>query len=382
MSRVFAPLRLRALGGHDGRKVTWLELFFDLVFVAAIAQVAGPLHEHYEAAGVLRFAVLFALIWWAWVGHAFFATRFETTDLLHRVLTLLQMFVVTAMAANAGEGLDSRSTAGFTAAYAALRLVLVGQYARALAIAEARPLARRCMAGCGLAAVIWLASALIPVPIRYWLWAAAFVLDLGTPWLAARHALVAPPDAHHLPERFGLFTLILLGESIVAVMHGMESQEHWSPAAAVAALLGIALVSAIWWWYFHGIGAAGERPVRSRRDWLHLQGWSYAHFPLYLGVVVTGVGMQRIVAAAARSPLEPGDPAIVAVAAALLMAAMGGIAAARSHGPRAGVRRLPARLGIATLTLAAGLAGAPTSPVVVIVGLAAACAAQLAIARA
>ena len=122
MKRFVTPLRLRSLAGGDtGRKVTWLELFFDLIFVAAVSQVAGPLHEHYSMEGLVRFGPLFVLIWWAWVGHTVFSTRFDTDDVIQRGLTLVQMFAVAVMAANAKDALDSRSSAGFAAAYAAVR---------------------------------------------------------------------------------------------------------------------------------------------------------------------------------------------------------------------------------------------------------------------
>jgi low temperature requirement protein LtrA len=71
-------------------------------------------------------------------------------------------------------------------------------------------------------------SALLDAPARYWFWALALAIYFATPWLAARHALRFPPDASHYPERFGLFTIILLGEFIAAVMHGIEGQEDWS----------------------------------------------------------------------------------------------------------------------------------------------------------
>ena len=139
MTRLIAPLRLRAHLGDTARKVSWLELFFDLIF-AAVAQVAEPLHEHYSLSGVVRFATLFALIWWAWTGYTVFATRFDADDGIQRLLTRLQMFVVAAMAANAEDELHSRSSAGFMAAYAVLRLVLVAQYLRARHLPDARPL--------------------------------------------------------------------------------------------------------------------------------------------------------------------------------------------------------------------------------------------------
>jgi low temperature requirement protein LtrA len=230
MRALVAPLRARSTG-EAGRKVTWLELFFDLIFVAAVAQVAEPLRDHYSLVGLLRFAPLFVLIWWAWTGHAVFSTRFDTDDVVQRGLTLVQMFAVAAMAANAKEALDSRSSAGFAAAYAAVRLILVAQYFRARHVPGAQPLAMRYLVGHGIAALLWLTSAFVPAPGRFWIWGIAFAIDLGTPWLAVRHSVKIPPDATHLPERFGLFTLILLGESIVAVMRGMESQEDWTPSA-------------------------------------------------------------------------------------------------------------------------------------------------------
>ena len=209
MRTLIAPLRVRSTG-EAGRKVTWLELFFDLIFVAAVAQVAEPLRDHYSVIGLVRFAPLFALVWWAWTGHTVFSTRFDTDDVIQRGLTLVQMFAVAAMAANAKDALDSRSSAGFAAAYAAVRFILVAQYFRARQVPDARPLATRYLLGHGSAALLWLTSAFVPAPERFWLWGVAFALDLGTPWLAVRHSVKIPPDAAHLPERFGLFTLIFL----------------------------------------------------------------------------------------------------------------------------------------------------------------------------
>src|SRR5215475_270147 len=112
----------------QGRTVTWLELFFDLIFVAAVAQVAEPLRHDYSIAELVRFTPLFVLIWWAWIGHTFWSTRFGVDDGVQRVLTFLQIFAVAVMAANAKDAIDSRSSAGFAAAYAVVRLLLVAQY--------------------------------------------------------------------------------------------------------------------------------------------------------------------------------------------------------------------------------------------------------------
>src|SRR5262245_24413033 len=241
INRVVARLPVRA-PGEAGRKVTWVELFFDLSFVAAVAQVAEPLRHDYSLTELARFAPLLILIWWAWTGHTFFSTRFNTDDGVQRGLTFLQIFAVAAMAANAKDALDSRSSAGFAAAYAAVRFLLVAQYGRARHVKKARGLTLRYIAGHGTAAALWLTSAVVPTPARFWIWLVAFAIDLGTPWIALPHSIRVPPDAAHLPERFGLFTLILLGESVVALMQGMESQENWPLAEVFAAIAGLGVV--------------------------------------------------------------------------------------------------------------------------------------------
>ncbi len=377
-STFVAPLRIRS-SGEAGRRVTWLELFFDLVFVAAVAQVAEPLRHDYSLAGLGRLTVLFLLIWWAWTGHSVFSTRFDTDDLIQRGLTLLQMFVVAAMAANAKDGLDSRSSAGFAAAYAAVRFILVAQYVRARRVTEARPLAMRYLAGHGLAAVLWLASALVPPPARFWIWGLAFAIDLGTPWVALPHSVRVPPDAAHLPERFGLFTLILLGESVVAVMRGMESQDDWTPAAATCAFAGMTILFLIWWWYFDGASGASEQPVRTHRDAIRFHVWSYAHFPLALGIVTVGVGIQRMVTAACTT-LPGTDASILAAGAGAVMIAVGAIAwcAPERTAGHQKVAVATATAVLAAVTVAAGRLGARQSPVVIVLALSCLCALQLA----
>jgi len=149
------PPRWRSEHGVEaGRRVTWLELFFDLVFVAAVAQVGTHLRDDYSFAGLLRFTFLFILIWWAWLGHTTFSTRFDTDDLVQRGLTGLQMFLVAVMAINATGALDSRDSAGFAAAYSLMRFVLVAQYLRARHVRQARALTTRYAASCGMGATL------------------------------------------------------------------------------------------------------------------------------------------------------------------------------------------------------------------------------------
>lgn len=320
-------------GAH--RRVTWMELFFDLIFVAAVAEVGKPLAEDYTLPGLLRYAFLFVLIWWAWSGHTLFSTRFDTDDLVQRVLTLVQCFIAAVMAANASDALDSRSSAGFGAAYAAMRIVLVLQYLRARRVPETRSLTTRYAAGFGVAALLWLASAFLEVPERYWVWGAALALDFATPWLAVEHSRRFPPDAAHFPERFGLFTIILLGECVASVMRGIESQEYWSFPAASTAFAGMSFAFVLRWWYFDVAHAASERHIRSRRDDRRFHVWHYAHLPLFLGIAVAGVGFEHAISLDGVDYLHQTEAAIFCAAAALVMAALTVIGAASGK-----VRRL------------------------------------------
>ncbi len=358
-SPLVRPVEVRTIHRSEpGRKATWLELFFDLAFVAAVSQVGGPLAEHYSPEGLPRYGLLLFMIWWAWLGHTWYATRFDTDDGVQRLLTLAQIFGVAVMAINADEALDSRSSAGFAAAYAALRLVLAAQFLRARRAPGARRFATRTAAATALAGLVWLASALTPAPARYWLWAVALACELATPLLTARDAADVPPDPEHLPERLGLFTIILLGELLVSVMRGMKGQDTWSLAAATSALLGMAIAFTLWWWYFDGVDAAGERHVRTPRDaWLqHV--WTFAHLPLYLGIGVAGVGAEHVIGVAPVQPLHASEAWLLAASLTGAMLAVTAIDAARPVRAGARPRAKWGHLALAGLTLLAGAAGA------------------------
>jgi low temperature requirement protein LtrA len=314
--KLLQPPRLWNPETHGHRRVTWIELFFDLIFVAAVAEVGTPLEADYTLHGLLRYGFLFLLIWWAWLGHTFFATRFDCDDLVQRFLVLLQCFIAAVMAVNAGDALDSRSSAGFGAAYAGMRILLAIQYWRARAIPPTRSLTTRHAGGFAVAALLWLISAFFEPPVRYWLWLVSAFLDFATPWLAARHLEKAPPDANHLPERFSLFTIILIGEFVAAVMRGIKSHENWSVPAAAAAFSGVAFALLLAWWYFEIAHGESPRHVRSRRQARIFQLWQHAHLAFFAGVAVAGVGFQKAIAHA-DSQLDGGSARLLCSAVAI-----------------------------------------------------------------
>lgn len=356
MKLVEAP-RLWGSDAAGHRRVTWMELFFDLIFVAAVAEVGKPLADEYSPAGLMRYTFLFVLIWWAWSGHTLYCTRFDHDDAVQRGLVLLQCFIAAVMAANAGDALDSRSSAGFGAAYAGMRVVLVVQYLRARRVPETRALTTWYAFGFAIAAAFWIVSALVEVPYRYWVWAAALAIDFTTPWLAAKHSLRFPPDAAHFPERFGLFTIILLGEFVASVMRGIASQEYWSFAAATTAFAGMAFAFVLRWWYFDVAESAEERHIRSRRQGVLFQVWHYAHLPMFLGIGVAGVGFEHLIGGELHKP----EAAVLCAAVAVLMAALLAIGATSQSAQRRGPhgRLLWAQIAVAGAAAAIAPAGLP-----------------------
>jgi low temperature requirement protein LtrA len=377
--RFARPVRLWSADPIHSRRVSWLELFFDLIFVAAVAQVGVPLGGDYSVHGLVRYALMFLLIWWAWLGHTLYSTRFDADDVVQRLLTLVQIFAAAAMAANAKAAFESRDSAGFGAAYAVLRTVQVVQYLRARRLKETHSLTTLYSIGFGAAAFLWALAAMVPAPSRFWLWALALLIDVGTPWLAVQYTHKCPPDAGHFPERFGLFTIILLGESVAAVMRGMESQETWSPSAAISAFTGLSLAFGYWWWYFDGARGAAERHVTSARKTFLFQVWSYAHLPLYLSVAVLGVGVEHVISLAPGTHLHREETWILTGAATALMTALTiiGFTSDDAQIQEPSLGRSVVRLALCLAAPAASFVATAVLPCILLIYLAVLCAVQI-----
>lgn len=319
-NRWWKPPKLR-IGDHEERHATWLELFYDLVFVVAIAQLAHTLSDHVSLSGFLQFIILFVPIWWSWIGTTFYATRFDSDDLGHRLLTAAQMLGIVALSINVHHGLDE-SSGGFALSYAAVRFVLVIKYLRAIAhIPVARPLTVRYAKGFGLAATLWLISAFVPLPYRFILWGIGLLIDFGTPITAGKLHALLPPHASHFPERMGLFTLIVLGESIVAVVDGV-SEQQWGSQSVISAIFGLAIAFSLWWIYFENIGDVEVHRSRVSSSVNAYQAWLYAHLPLVIGITATGVGVEHIVASPSGEALATADRWLFCGAVALCLLAL------------------------------------------------------------
>lgn len=291
-------LQLHAPGGED-RKISWLELFYDLIYVATIIQLGNLLVQDPTPRGALLFALLFVPVWWSWTGMMFFFNRFVVDDLWHRLMVFAQMFAVANMAISVAGAFDETSTS-FALSYVAVRAVLVAFYLRAWrSVPNARPLTRRYAAGFSVAALLWLASVFVPPPYRFALWLLGLALEFYVPLSAGSRRLqhLLPPDTAHFAERYGLFTIIVLGESFIKVVSGLADQGVGRDALVLSGF-GFVVAACLWWLYFGATHGRLEHASLGMR-----QRWVYGHLPLTAGITGVGVGLKKLTA------LSVGDPA-------------------------------------------------------------------------
>ena len=368
-----ASARAPHLNTDMHRKVSWLELFYDLVYVATVVQLGNKLSEDVSVEGFLGFALLFVPIWWVWIGMTFYANRFACDDLVHHVLVFAQIFIVSALAIHVFDGLGETS-AGFALAYAAARAILVILYLRAARYIEvARPLAIRYAMGFSIAALIWLISAFVPTPLRFVLWGIGLLVDFWTPLSpgSLRLQKQLPPSPHHLPERMGLFTIIVFGESFIKVIGGFSGHEIEFQRVIVA-LLGLVLVGSLWWVYFENVA---ERSVNWGRG---AQVWLYTHLPLQLGLVALAVGIYKLVTLHEEGlPDEYRLLICVTVALALVALCVIELFAVKGAEERQGRPELSLRIAGALAALVIGLAGGGLNELLVMLLLALICFAQV-----
>jgi low temperature requirement protein LtrA len=284
------PPSLRLPDGEKRRSATWLELFYDLVFVVAVAQLSQRLSHHISLIDLMKFVGLFIPIWWAWVGHTVYATRFDTDDIVHRLLTLLIMFAGVIMAIYVPSGLEEGAS-GYASGYVMARVCLLIFYIRArLHVPEAKQMTTLYLTGFGLGALCWSISIAFPSPFKFILWAIGLCIDFVTPWIGRKRFLQkAPLDTSHFPERFGLFTIIVLGETVLSVVSGL-SNSAWNLLSFVSGILAFLLAISIWWIYFTFI-----QEVKHECHLGSGQPFIYAHLPIVVSLTAIGASISNII---------------------------------------------------------------------------------------
>ena len=281
--------------GERHRAATPLELFFDLCFVVAVAQGAGELHhslaEGHFAHGLIGYSIVFFSIWWAWVNFTWFASAYDTDDVPYRLLTLLQIGGVLVLAAGIPAAFERYSFTTVVIGYVIMRVAMVAQWARvAREYPAGRPTALRYAVGIGVCQVGWVIRLALPQP---WGWIVLGVLAAAELAVPAWAELRGPPTSWHpghINERYGLFALIVLGESVAAATIAVQAaitDQGSSASLLVLAGGGLLLVFGLWWSYFkHEV----TEVLRSSTSSVFI--WAYGQYGILAAIAAVGAGLQ------------------------------------------------------------------------------------------
>jgi low temperature requirement protein LtrA len=215
--------------------------------------------------------------------------------------------------------------------------------------------------------------------MRFALWGLGFVVDFGTPISAGQLHADLPPHAEHLPERFGLFTIIVLGEAIVAVVGGIAGQS-WTFASAITAALSLVVAMSLWWIYFERHSGVAISAGTAERRVLVYEGWLYAHLPLVIGLTAAGVGVQGALRSTPGIPLAPPVRWLLAGAIALCLLTIAFMHWTDSTAIHRSARTVTSvRIAAALAAFGVALFGAGLPPLAVVGALAVICASQVAV---
>ncbi len=287
-------VRMSGRDPHETHRVASpLELFFDLVFVVAVSQASQSLHhgiaEGRAAETTLAYGMVFFAIWWAWMNFSWFASAFDTDDWLYRVTTIVQMGGVLLLAAGVHDAMAEGDWATVTWGYIVMRLAMVAQWVRlALSDPEQRATAVRYAIGIAGVQALWAARIAFDGSVQFWSFWPMVALELLVPVWAER-ARSTPWHPHHIAERFSLFTLILLGESLLAAANsviGARNSDAGADGLAGLAIAGIVVAAALWWVYFSR--EQGDRLTGSRRGFA----FGYEHFVIFAAIGAVSAGIE------------------------------------------------------------------------------------------
>ncbi len=283
-----------------------LELLFDLTFVVAVSQAAREL-GHYVEAGHFAGAVggylqVFFAIWWAWMNFTWFASAYDTDDVPYRLMTVLQMGGVLVLAAGVPAAFEHGAFGTITMGYAIMRFAIVGQWLRAAAAdREHRSVALRYAAGISSVQLLWILRLAFSHYHPNWTFGVLVLLELSVPmWSERARGGMTSWHPHHIAERYGLFTIIVLGECVLAATTAVQSSLTADGVSLKLVLAGagaLVLVFALWWLYFLApVGhALSDKPEAAFL-------WGYGHYFVFASIAALGAGLEVSAAALEHHP--------------------------------------------------------------------------------
>ena len=285
--------RMTARGAESHRVASPLELLFDLVFVVAVSQASVNLHhlisDGHAGQGVLSYLMVFFAVWWAWVNFPWFASAFDTDDWLYRSMTILQMGGVLVLAAGVHDAMVSFDYTIVTWGYVIMRLALVGQWVRA-AVSDPASRATALTFAIGVTAVqvLWVVRLALDGPWLFWSFFVLMGLELLVPVIGESRGRTSW-HPHHISERYGLFTLLLLGESLLAsataIFDALGEGEHVEDLFWLAAS-GLIITAGMWWIYFARESADRLGDFRSGFE------FGYLHYVVFAAAGAVSAGVE------------------------------------------------------------------------------------------
>ncbi|MEO8480088.1 MAG: low temperature requirement protein A [Gemmatimonadota bacterium] len=287
------PMPARSPDEHH-RASTPLELFFDLVFVVAIAQAAAGLHRavlaHQIGHGLLGFTMVFFAIWWAWMNFTWFASAYDPDDTIYRITVLVQLTGALILAAGLAAAFDRMDFTAVVVGYVVMRVAMVSQWLRAARHnPEYATSAKRNAIGITILQLGWIGMLAVPSPTVLIVFIVLALGEFAVPIWAERHR-PTPWHAGHITERYGLFTIIVLGESILAAT--LAIQAALAAGTALTSLLtlivgGLLIVYSAWWLYFDDLDPARMSVTSLRRGFV----WAYGHALVFAATAAIGAGL-------------------------------------------------------------------------------------------
>ena len=292
--------------GWEERRTGPVELLWDLVFVFAITQVTALLADDLTWAGTGRGLLILALMWWAWSAFVWAANAQEARSATLRGALLLAMVLIFVAGLAVPSAFGDLATL-FAVSYVGVRILHLVLYADASRRGNA---SWRAIAGFAATVLVGMAllvtGSFLSASAQTALWAVAVAIDYAGPAWLTREQLrgLQAVAVAHFAERYGLFVIICLGESLVAVGLGASGHEIDARLLA-AAVAGVLITIGLWWTYFEGVAEAAESRLRTHEDPVlaAADSYSYLHLVIVTGIIVFAVGMKKALPADA-DPLD------------------------------------------------------------------------------
>ena len=358
-NRIHAVMRVHTVPTEEEGS-TWLQLFFDLVYVAILVELGNRLSHDLDIQGVVTFAILFIPIWWSWLEFVDYGRRYPVDDIGQRILTIIYVAAMLLLAFEI-HSLTETGMTTFLVTYGFAKFVLALMYSRAwLYYPTYRQQTRNRATAFVLAGIIWIAIAFV-APSNLWLWVVPIILGALIPFfsrlvhrISYRSELPSPPIKYHFTlNRFGELTIIVLGEFFIKLVISSAGRELTITNYLIGAgLLGISV--SLWWLYFDHL-----EHTNLAKAGIRMRFWTYSHYPFLTAITLYGVVGNKIFAVTPHVPLDDAKRLLFTTALAIAVLAYGVIEWA-SREKDEPLSRLPQpwiRIGGAAALLTLGIFG-------------------------